>query len=222
MSMNKKNIINLLEEIALYLELKGENPFRISAYRKAAQALERDERSLSEIDDFSKIKGIGTGTNAIIQEYIEQNRSETLEELKSEVPGGLIPLLNLPGLGGKRIAKLYKELNVIDSASLKKVCENGELANLSGFGKKTVENILTAIENENKRPERLPIALMLPIADRIESFLNSIPEINKFSRAGSLRRMRETINDIDYIVATENPIQTREAILTLKDIKEDI
>lgn len=222
MSINKKDIINLLEEIALYLELKGENPFRISAYRKAAQALERDERSLTEIDDFSKIKGIGAGTTAIIEEYIEKGKSETLEELKDEVPEGLIPLLNLPGLGGKRIAKLYKELNVIDSASLKKVCENGELANLSGFGKKTVENILTALENENKRPERLPIALMLPIADRIESFLNSIPEINKFSRAGSLRRMRETIKDIDYIVATENPIQTREAILTLKDIKEVI
>lgn len=222
MSMNKKSIINLLEKIALYLELKGENPFRISAYRKAAQALERDERSLSEIDDFSKIKGIGAGTNAIIQEYIEQNRSETLEELKSEVPEGLIPLLKLPGLGGKRIAKLYKELDVVDSASLKKVCENGELANLSGFGKKTVENILAALENENKRPERLPIAVMLPIAERIETFLDSIPEINKFSRAGSLRRMRETIKDIDYIIATEDPIKTREAILKLENIKDVI
>ena len=222
MAKNKKDIIKLLEEIALYLELKGENPFRISAYRKAAQSLERDERSLVEIDDFSKIKGIGAGTTAIIEEYMENNTSATLEELKSEVPKGLIPLLNLPGLGGKRIAKLYKELNVVDSASLKAVCENGELAKLSGFGKKTVENILGALENENKRPERLPIAMMLPIAERIESFLGTIPEIIEFSRAGSLRRMRETIKDIDYIITTADISNVREAILNFEGIKEVI
>src|SRR5690625_3203095 len=119
MAKNKKDIIKLLEEIALYLELKGENPFRISAYRKASQALERDERSLAEIDDFSKIKGIGAGTTAVIEEYLEKNSSETLEELKSEVPEGLIPLLALPGLGGKRIAKLYKELGITDATTLK-------------------------------------------------------------------------------------------------------
>lgn len=222
MPKNKKDIIKLLEEIALYLELKGENPFRISAYRKAAQSLERDERSLTEIDDFSKIKGIGAGTTAIIEEFIENNTSKTLEELKAEVPEGLIPLLHLPGLGGKRIAKMYKELNVVDSASLKVVCENGELAKLSGFGKKTVENILTALENENKRPERLPIAIMLPIAEKIEEFLRTIPEITKFSRAGSLRRMRETIKDIDFIIATENVLKTREAILNFDGMKEVI
>lgn len=222
MSINKKDVIKLLEEIALYLELKGENPFRISAYRKAAQSLERDERSLAEIDDFSKIKGIGAGTTAIIEEYIENNMSVTLEELKSEVPEGLIPLLKLPGLGGKRIAKLYKELNVVDSVSLKAVCENGELAQLSGFGKKTVENILTALENEHKRPERLPIAMMLPIAEKIEAFLESIPDIISFSRAGSLRRMRETIKDIDYIITTADIINVREAILNFEGIKDVI
>lgn len=222
MLKNKKDIINLLEKIALYLELKGENPFKISAYRKAAQSLERDERSLSEIEDFSKIKGIGAGTLAVIQEYIEQDRSETLEELKSEVPEGLIPLLKLPGLGGKRIAKLYKELGIVDATTLKKSCENGEVGNLSGFGKKTVENILVALENENKRPERLPIAMMLPIAEKIEIYLSEIPEIIKFSRAGSLRRMRETIKDIDYIIATEDPIKVREEILSLEEIKEVI
>src|SRR5690625_1909116 len=101
MIMNKKDIINLLENIALYLELKGENAFRISAYRRAAQSLERDERSLDEIDDFTKIKGIGQGTNAIITQYMTDGISDTLTELEKEVPEGLIPLLNLPGLGGK-------------------------------------------------------------------------------------------------------------------------
>src|SRR5699024_11848395 len=108
--INKKDIIQLLEEIALYLEIKGENPFRISAYRKAAQSLEKDVRSLTEIDDFSKVPGIGKGTNDIIVEFLETGKSEVLEALKEEVPSGLIPLLQLPGLGGKRIATLYKEL----------------------------------------------------------------------------------------------------------------
>src|SRR5699024_11946503 len=85
-NMNKKDVIQLLEEIALYLELKGENPFRISAYRKAAQALERDVRSLVEINDFSKIPGIGKGTNELIVEFIETGESTVLEELKEEVP----------------------------------------------------------------------------------------------------------------------------------------
>src|SRR5699024_3731454 len=108
MTIHKKDVIKLLETIALYLELQGANSFRISAYRRAAQALERDERSLNEIDDFTEIKGIGKGTNAVIIEYIQTQKSSTLLELKKEIPQGLIPLLNIPGLGGKRIAKLYQ------------------------------------------------------------------------------------------------------------------
>src|SRR5690625_1236068 len=88
MSMNKKDIIQLLEKIALYLELKGENAFKISAYRKAAQALERDERSLREITDFTTIKGIGKGTNAVIEEFVETNQSTTLMEWKGRIPEG--------------------------------------------------------------------------------------------------------------------------------------
>lgn len=84
LTINKKDVIQLLEKIAIYLELKGENPFKISAYRKAAQALERDERSLTDIDDFTKIKGIGKGTSTVIKEYIENETSETLRQLEEE------------------------------------------------------------------------------------------------------------------------------------------
>src|SRR5699024_410181 len=111
MSMNKKDIVKMLEKIATYLELKGENPFRISAYRKAAQGLERDVRTLDEIDDFTTVKGIGKGTNELIIEFIEKGTSQTLEKLEAEIPVGLIPLLDIPGLGGKRLAVLYKELD---------------------------------------------------------------------------------------------------------------
>ncbi|GAB3803883.1 DNA polymerase/3'-5' exonuclease PolX [Virgibacillus kimchii] len=222
MAVNKKDVIKLLEEIAVYLEIKGENPFKISAYRKAAQALEQDDRSLSDMEDFTKIKGIGKGTGTVIREYVENGTSETLKELQEEVPPGLIPLLELPGLGGKKIAKLYRELGVTDQATLKAACENGQVEKLDGFGVKTAKNIIKAIESAGQRPERLPIAIMLPIAEKIENYIKEIPEVNKFSLAGSLRRMRETIRDIDFILATNQPGAVRDALLEMTNIKEVI
>ena len=222
MAINKKDVINLLEEIAVYLEIKGENPFKISAYRKAAQALEQDDRSLSDIEDFTKMKGIGKGTSTVINDYLETGSSETLKELQRQVPEGLIPLLDLQGLGGKKISKLYHELGVTDQASLKAACENGQVEKLAGFGVKSAKNILKAIESSGKRPERLPIAIMLPIAEKIENYVKEIPEIINFSRAGSLRRMRETIKDIDFIIATDQPTAVRDALLAMENIKEVI
>lgn len=220
--VTKKDIIQLLENIALYLEIKGENPFRISAYRKAAQTLEKDERSLTEIDDLSTLPGIGKGTHDLIVEYMETGKSTMLQQLQAEVPSGLIPLLKLPGLGGKRLATLYKELDIVDVNSLQAACEDGRVASLKGFGKKTVDNILQAIENQASRPERLPVAYMLKLAKEIEAYLDKISEIQRFSLAGSLRRMRETIKDIDFIIATEQPEVVREALLQIKKIKEVI
>lgn len=222
MKINKKDVIQLLEKVAIYLELKGENPFKISAYRKAAQAIERDERSLTNIDDFTKIKGIGKGTNTVIVEYIENGTSLTLKELEEEIPKGLIPLLNLPGLGGKKLAKLYQELGITDAESLKVACESGQVEKLAGFGKKTAEKIIAALEESGKRPERLPIAIMLPIAEKIEDSLSKMSNVSQFSRAGSLRRMRETIKDIDFIIATDKPEMVRDALLELENIKEVI
>lgn len=222
MAINKKDVLKLLESVATYMELKGENSFKTSAYRKAALALEQDDRSLTEIDDFTKIKGIGKGTSAVIREYIEDGKSDTLAQLQREVPSGLVPLLNLPGLGGKKLAKLYQELAVTDAASLQKACQSGEVEKLAGFGKKTAEKILQALEDANSRPERLPIAMMLPIAERIETFLSTINEIDTFSRAGSLRRMRETIKDIDFIISTNQPSRVRDALLEMGAIKDVI
>jgi DNA polymerase (family X) len=222
MEINKKEIIRLLETIAVYMELKGENPFKVSAFRKAANALETDERDVTEIEDFTAISGIGKGTAAVIDEYIKDGTSSVLKELKEEVPTGLIPLLQLPGLGGKKIAKLYKELKVVDVSSLKEACEAGKVQALAGFGKKTEEKILSAIANVGSRPERLPLAYMLPIAEQIEATLTELPDIHRFSRAGSLRRMRETIKDLDFIIATNDPERVRGHLLELPNIKEVI
>ncbi|WP_374723547.1 DNA polymerase/3'-5' exonuclease PolX [Calidifontibacillus erzurumensis] len=222
MEMNKKDIIKTLEKIATYLEIKGENPFKVSAYRKAAAALEADDRSIKDIDDFSKLSGIGKGTAAVIHELLDTGKSTLLEELEQEIPNGLLSLLNLPGLGGKKIAKLYQELNVTDIESLKKCCLENQVQALPGFGKKTEEKILAAIDEMGKRPDRLPIWYMLQIAKTIEEQLETFTDIIQFSRAGSLRRMKETIKDLDFIIATTNPQSVREQLLKIGQITEVI
>jgi DNA polymerase (family 10) len=222
LTINKKDVIRLLETIAVYMELKGENAFKTAAFKKAAHALESDDRSLKEIDDFTAIPGIGKGTAAVIKEYMETQESTVLNQLKEEVPAGLIPLLQLPGLGGKKIAKLYQELGIENAADLETACLRGEVQKLPGFGKKTEEKILAAIREAANRPERLPLAFMLPVAEAIEAALAKFHGIEKFSRAGSLRRMKETIKDLDFIIATTNPALVKEQLLNLSDIKEVI
>lgn len=218
--MNKKIIIKTLEKIALYLELQGENPFKVSAFRKAANALEIDERSLSAIDDFTAIKGIGKGTATVIQELIETGESSQLKELEESVPKGLIPLLKLPGLGGKKLAKLYSELGVDSAESLREACEAHKVQKLTGFGAKTEEKILKELDHIGEHSERFPIWQLEIIVNEIVGLLSSIDEIQKFSVAGSFRRVKETSKDIDFIVATKAPENVRENLLKKLAVKE--
>lgn len=220
--MNKKIIIRTLEKIALYLELQGENPFKVSAFRKAAGALEADERSLNEIEDITAIKGIGKGTAAVITELMEAGKSSVLEELEQAVPKGLIPLMKLPGLGGKKLAKLYQELEIVDAETLKMACEEGKVRALAGFGAKTEEKILKELASFGARAERLPLWQLEPVVLEINDLLASIKEVQKFSVAGSFRRVRETSKDVDFIVATEAHEAVREAILSSLAIQETV
>jgi DNA polymerase (family X) len=219
---NKKEIVRTLEQIALYLEILGENSFKVSAYRKAANALESDERTMDQIKDVSKIKGIGKGTAAVIIEMMDKGESELLIELQEKVPSELITLLQVPNLGGKKIAKLYSELGVTNIASLKEACTSGKVRELAGFGAKTEEKILTSLADIGKRPDRLPIAYMLPIAEIIEGQLEKMKHIDKYSRAGSLRRYRETIKDLDFIISSNNPHKVKEQLLNLPEVTDVI
>ncbi|WP_078595106.1 DNA polymerase/3'-5' exonuclease PolX [Evansella clarkii] len=218
--VNKKDVIKTLETIAVYLEIKGENTFKVSAYRKAAGALERDERTMEEIDDPASLQGIGKGTASVITELMETGESSLLNELLEELPAGLIPLLKLPGLGGKKIGKLYQELNVIDVDSLRKACEDKKVQKLPGFGEKTEEKILDALKDFGKRPERLTIAEVMPAAELIKEQLEEMDGVNRFELAGSYRRGRETIKDLDFIISTEDPAKVGEQIVSLKNITE--
>jgi DNA polymerase (family 10) len=220
--VNKKQVVKTLEWIALYLEIKGENSFKVSAYRKAANALESDDRPMHEIDDPSKISGIGKGTAQVIVEMASTGKSTLLEELQSSLPEGLFTLLDVPNLGGKKISKLYSELGVTDIDTLKDACEQGKVRKLAGFGAKTEEKILKSLESIGKRPDRLPIAYMLPVAESIEGQLSKMKGIEKFSRAGSLRRASETIKDLDFIVSTSSPEIVKEQLISMPDITDII
>ncbi|MGV3487987.1 MAG: DNA polymerase/3'-5' exonuclease PolX [Tuberibacillus sp.] len=219
-TVNKKQVVRVLEAIATYMEIKGENPFKIAAYRKAAMALENDDRSMAQIEDPSKLSGIGKGTAQVINELMETGESSVLKELQAEIPESLLTLLKLPGLGGKKIGKLYQQLGVVDLNSLKEACLDNRVQSLEGFGAKTQEKILKAVEAFSQKPEKLPIAYMLPLADAIEEILMEINDIERYSRAGSLRRVNEMMKDLDFVIDTKEPENVAAEIKARLNVKE--
>lgn len=220
MTVSKKDVIRLLETIAVYMELKGENPFKVSAFRKAAAALEVEEQTIDEIEDFTKLQGIGKGTASVIEEFLQTGQSVVLKELQEQVPNGLVLLLQLPGLGGKKIAKLHKELGIENVDDLRKACLEKKVRALAGFGQKTEEKILAARASVGNQPDRLPLAYMLPIAQHLEEELEKMHDVERFSRAGSIRRVRETVKDLDFIISTAKPSAVKEQLLKFENIKE--
>ncbi|MBB5180681.1 DNA polymerase (family 10) [Planomicrobium koreense] len=220
--MNKKIIIRTLEKIAVYMEIKGENPFKVSAFRKAAQALELDQRSLDEIENVTKLKGIGKGTGEVIADLIATGKSSVLEELQEEVPKGLIPLLKLPGMGGKKIAKLYKELGIDSAEALKQACLDHEIQKLPGFGPKSEDKILKELTDFESKPGRHPIWKTEEAVKFVEEILGAIEGISEFSVAGSYRRTKETSKDLDFIIATSDPKTVKEKLLAALPVQETI
>lgn len=219
--MTKKDVIQLLEKIAIYMELNGENTFKVSAYRKAAQSLEIDERSLDEIKDITELKGIGKGVGEVISEYRETGTSSTLKELQRLVPEGLIPLMKIQGLGSKKIAKLYKELNITDKESLQEACEAGKVSELSGFAKKTEQNILEAVKALGAKKDHYPIDLMRHLNKDIMTYLEQLEEVEHYSEAGSFRRYKEVSKDLDYIISTRHPLHVQQHLLNIPNkVKE--
>ena len=195
------------------MELLGENHFKVAAFRKAANVLELDPRSLSEMDNILELKGIGKGTGAVITDLLEKGESELLTELEEAVPPGLVPLLKIPGLGGKRIAKLHKAIGIDSIESLHEACMEGAVSKVPGFGKKTEENYLAEIEILGTRAGKFPIWKMDKVVEVVEDELRAIAEITRFSVAGSYRRTEEESSDVDFILVTEEPAIVREKLL---------
>lgn len=220
--MTKKDIIQLLEKIATYMELKGENTFKVSAYRKAAQSLEMDERTLDEIEDVTELKGIGKGVGEVIDEYRQSGQSIALEALQKEVPEGLIPLLKIQGLGSKKIAKLYNELNIDSKEALQFACEQGKVSELSGFAKKTEQNILEAVKALGAKKEKYPIDQIRGLNSEINDYLATVNDIDKYEVAGSYRRYKEMSKDLDYIISTDHPTSVQQSLLKMPNIVKQV
>ena len=206
--MKNLEVADIFNKIADILELKGANPFRIRAYQRAAQNIQdlsEDIEEISKREELEKLPGIGKDLALKIKEIIEAGGLNHYEELKSEMPAGLLELLSVPGLGPKTIKLLYENLKIDSIGQLEKMAQGHKLQGLPGLQAKTEENILRGIELIRQRKERMPLGLALPLAEEIINSLKKMAQVKRISPAGSLRRKKETIGDIDILVTSGEP-----------------
>ena len=209
--MTKGKIIEILEDIAVLLELSGENPFKSRAYSTAARNLEKVEDDISELANEGKlfeIPGIGDAIGKKISELIATGRLEYYEKLKASIPPGHLEMLKISGLGPKKIHTLYKELGITTVGELEYACHENRLVELKGFGRKTQDNLLAGIERLKHYSERRLYDEVWQEAQRLLEFLTNSKLTVEASIAGSLRRGFETVKDIDILVATKHPEKT--------------
>jgi DNA polymerase (family 10) len=202
--MKNKEIAALFYRIADALEIKGEVAFKVLAYRKAAAILEdlgEGIESLAAEKKLQTIPGIGSGIAAKIEEYLKTGTMKKYAEALSGIPESLLELLEVRSLGAKTVQLAHKELGVRNLKDLKKVIRDGSLAALPGMGDKRAGNILKGIESYEKAQERVPIYIALTLAEEVLAYLSDAPGIKRISTAGSLRRMKETVGDIDILAS---------------------
>lgn len=222
--MTKNEIADVLNEIGVLLELKGENPFKIRAYQSGArtlEALEDDELDrLIEQEELGGVKGIGKALVEKITELHSTGRLEFFEKLQASIEPGLVEMLDIPGLGAKKVRVLNSKLGVTDIASLSKVCEENKVAELDGFGPKSQEKIVKGIKNREAYGKRHRWWEAHEVAEPILSGLRKLPQVERAEFAGSLRRGMETIGDLDFLVAAENFAPVVEWFVKQEGVKE--
>ncbi|MGQ9571287.1 MAG: DNA polymerase/3'-5' exonuclease PolX [Thermodesulfovibrionales bacterium] len=220
--MKNQEIARIFNEIADLLEIKGENPFRIRAYRRAAQNIEGLSKDVSEIskEQLMTIPGIGQDLAGKVEEYVKSGRLQFYEDLKKEVPEGLSTLLSVPSLGPKTAKLLFEKLNIRDIETLEKFAKEHKLVGLPGIKEKTEENILKGVEMLKRGMERQPLGKVLPIANDILEHLRKKAPVKKLSVAGSIRRWKETIKDIDILATSEDPKEVMKVFVHLPNVKE--
>jgi len=211
-------IADIFDEMGQILELQGENVFKIRAYYKAALVLRDLSEDIAEIakaDRLNELPGIGTELSKKIVEFIQTGKMSAYEKLKSQVPEGLLELLEISGLGPKTVAKLNKILSINNIDDLKKAIENGSLATVPGIREKTIENIKRGIELFYMRRKRILLGEALPLAEDIINAIKKIKGVRHTDSAGSLRRMKETIGDVDILAIADNGLEVVRAFSEL-------
>src|SRR5438128_5616366 len=206
--MTKSEIAVVLEEIAALLELKGENPFKIRAYTNAARSIEAWGGSLSDLKNeeaLSKIPGIGKSIADKIKELAATGSLKYLEELRAEFPAAILELFSIPGLGAKKIKALYENVKSSSIEQLLKACETGRVAKLPGFGETTQEKLCKAIEERARHSGYFQFGQITQEAETLKSDLAGHPDALQVDVAGSYRRRKEIVHDVDLVVATKKP-----------------
>lgn len=222
--MDKEEIIKTLKEISVLLELKNENPFKIRAYQNSARALETSDIELNKdlkIEDLKGIKGIGSHIAEKIKTLIYTGRLKYYEELKESVPPGLVEMLAIPTMGPKKIKYLFDNLGISNIGELEYTCIENRLVDLPNFGKKTQENILKGIEVLKKFKGKFLFAGVIEEAEKIHKKIENFKYVKRASLAGSVRRKKEIVKDIDIVASTDNPEKVMDFFTTL-DEAEDI
>ena len=220
--MNNRELADTFTLIANLLEIKGEIIYKTLAYRKAAEsltALGRDAKEYWKEGKLKDIPGVGQAIADKISELLETGQLEFLEKLKAEIPEGLADWLAVPGLGPKKIALIWKELGITTLPELEQAAKAGKLRGLPGMGEKSEAQIIAGIESLSRRSGRLPLGRAYPLAQEIIAKLRQVPGVSAAEPAGSLRRMRPTVGDLDILVAASESAPVMEAFVNLPRVE---
>ncbi|HDK35568.1 MAG TPA: DNA polymerase/3'-5' exonuclease PolX [Bacteroidetes bacterium] len=219
--MKNKIVAAMFEKIADVLEFQGEIPFKVNAYRKAARVIGEMQEDIEDVwreGRLREIPGVGTALATKIEEYLTTGKMTKYEDVVSSVSADLIELLEIQNLGPKTAALANKKLGVENLNDLKRVIADGSLAKLPGMGEKKVENIQKGIELYERARARISIGVALPLVEELIAELKSRTQVKKIEAAGSTRRMRETVGDIDILVETDRGAEVIQAFVHLPNV----
>ncbi len=223
MSVNAE-VAEILYEISELYALKGEQ-YRSRAYMMAAQrigSLTEDIRKIWQRGELQSIPGVGKSIAAVIEEYLETGQSSKLEELREGLPRGVMELIELDGVGPKKAMRLYEELGINSIDELEKAAKAGKIRRLKGFGPKTEENILRSIEEYRRRQERFLLGAILPVIDEIVAYMRECDAVLRIEPAGSARRRKETVGDLDILVLSTRPEEVVERFVSMPRVSRVI
>jgi len=213
----------ILEEIGDLLELQGENPFKVRAYRRAARTIEmlpEDIEAVWRRGELDELEGVGKAIASKIDEWLSTGTMRFYEELRQQLPPGLRELTRVPGVGPKLAHRLYQELGIASLHQLEESCRAQRLRHVKGLGPRTEENILRGIERLRRQWERVPLGLALPVAQQLERALAALPAVQRVALAGSLRRGRETVGDVDIVASSEDPRAVMDFFVGLPGVEQ--
>lgn len=221
MTISRDEIAAVLDEIALLMEIKGENPFKTRAYRNGAETVRNYQGeivAMAAANNLEGIPGIGKALQEKIHELASTGKLEFHQNLRAEFPLGLFDLFGIQGLGPKKVRALYDKLNIDSIDALKAACEDGSAASLPGFGKKSIEKLLESIALKEQFADFFRLGDVAPVAEHILNILREHPDSLRVATAGSYRRGKEVLHDLDFLVATAAPAKLTAYFTTLAEV----